>query len=252
MQKDITRPKFSFNIPLNLFPPPFLSLNLFPPSLAIMSTACVWMAWPTLLSRSRGSRNWMLCTSFLSLKSPISNQTFLRIPAPVYKRRANLTNFRHSPVFMIWQDCKAKIEVDAPASVAYNLYLDREAIPKWMSWISSVKVLEDKPDLSRWTMKYSAFGRDFEFKWLSRNLQPIPNQKIHWRSLDGVPNRGAVRFYPKGPSSCVVELTLSYEVPAILAGVTSALVPLVEGLLDDGLKKFATIAKSYYSGQPKT
>lgn len=78
------------------------------------------------------------------------------------------------------------------------------------------QVLEDKPDLSQWTLKYDVFGRNVEFAWLARNLQvvtmskkaifttfvdifllivlfhrsqPIRNQKIHWRSLEGLPNK---------------------------------------------------------------
>lgn len=112
-------------------------------------------------------------------------------------------------VVMQWQDCKVKMDVQVPVSVAYKCYSDREAIPRWMPFISSVQTLEDKPDLSRWSLKYKAFGQDIEFSWLSRNMQPIPNQKIHWRSLEGLPNRGAVRFYPKGPSSCTVEVRLN-------------------------------------------
>ncbi|KAI4326421.1 hypothetical protein MLD38_031739 [Melastoma candidum] len=148
---------------------------------------------------------------------------------------------------MEWQDCTVKMEVDIPASAAYDFYSDRESFPSWMPFISSVKVLEDKPDLSRWSLKYTAFGQDIEYSWLSRNMQPIPNQKIHWRSLEGLPNRGAVRFYPKGPSSCVVELTVSYEVPQLLAPVASAVRPLLEGLMRQGLERFATIAKSQSS-----
>ncbi|KAK9161819.1 hypothetical protein Syun_008160 [Stephania yunnanensis] len=72
---------------------------------------------------------------------------------------------------MEWQDCSAKIEVDVPCSVAYKCYSDREAIPRWMPFISSVKVLEEKPDLSRWSLKYKAFGRDIQFSWLAKNLQ---------------------------------------------------------------------------------
>ncbi|XP_028786202.1 uncharacterized protein LOC114742100 isoform X2 [Neltuma alba] len=90
---------------------------------------------------------------------------------------------------MEWQDCTVKMEVNVPASAAYNFYSDREAIPRWMPFISSVTVLPDKPDLSRWSLKYKAFGRDIEYSWLARNMQPIPNQKIHWRSLEGLPNR---------------------------------------------------------------
>ncbi|XP_028089028.1 uncharacterized protein LOC114289483 isoform X1 [Camellia sinensis] len=149
-----------------------------------------------------------------------------------------------SPV-MEWQDCTIKMDIDVPASVAYNCYSDREAIPRWMPFISSVKILEDKPDLSQWSLKYEAFGRDIEFSWLARNMQPIPNQKIHWRSLDGLPNRGVARFFPKGPSSCVVELTVSYEVPQILVPVASALRPFLESLLARGLERFKELVKSY-------
>ncbi|XP_052480354.1 uncharacterized protein LOC105802922 isoform X5 [Gossypium raimondii] len=145
---------------------------------------------------------------------------------------------------MEWQDCTAKMEIDVPASVAYKCYSDREAIPNWMPFISSVQVLEDKPDLSRWSLKYNAFGRDLEYSWLARNMQPIPNQKIHWRSLEGLHGRGAVRFYPKGPSSCLIELTVSYEVPQLLAPVASALQPFLENLLKSGLDRFAKYAKS--------
>ncbi|XP_078445296.1 uncharacterized protein LOC144714426 [Wolffia australiana] len=154
-----------------------------------------------------------------------------------------------SPV-MEWQDCSSEIEIDVPCSVAYDCYSDRELIPEWMPFISSVKVLKDKPELSQWTLKYDVFGRDVEFSWLARNLQPIRNQKIHWRSLEGLPNRGAVRFYPKGPSSCRIVLTVSYEVPQILTPVASALKPFLESLLLRGLESFSVVAKKYKAGVP--
>ncbi|XP_073313837.1 uncharacterized protein [Primulina huaijiensis] len=152
---------------------------------------------------------------------------------------------RHFSTVMEWQDSTVKMVIDVPTSVAYKCYSDREAIPQWMPFISSVKTVDDKPDLSRWSLKYKAFGQDIEYSWLARNLQPIPNQKIHWRSLEGLPNRGAVRFFPKGADSCVVELTVSYEVPQLLTPVASALQPFLESLLLRGLEGFAKFAKSY-------
>ncbi|KAL9435472.1 hypothetical protein AB3S75_021695 [Citrus x aurantiifolia] len=185
-----------------------------------------------------------------NLKPPsLRRQLLFGVPIPhgSFKRSSSIfTPSRHffSPV-MEWQDCTVKSEIDVPVSVAYNAYSDRESIPRWMPFISSVKILEDKPELSKWSLKYKAFGRDIEFSWLARNMQPIPNQKIHWRSLEGLPNRGAVRFFPKGPSSCIVELTVSYEVPQLLAPFASALKPFLETLLRRGLDRFATFAKSY-------
>ncbi|OEL30457.1 hypothetical protein BAE44_0008525, partial [Dichanthelium oligosanthes] len=131
-----------------------------------------------------------------------------------------------------------------------------------------LQILEDKPDLSRWSLKYEVFGRNVEFSWLARNMTPIKNQKIHWRSLEGLPNRssmvnlkanmtkfaccrGAVRFFPKSPSSCRVQLTVSYEIPEILSPVGSALKPFMEGLLLKGLESFAAYAKERNSKIPQ-
>ncbi|XP_062084288.1 uncharacterized protein LOC133790614 [Humulus lupulus] len=186
--------------------------------------------------------------SFLSLRlrpSPSLNRLLFKIPPGSVNRSSILTGVRPFSPVMEWQDCTVKREMDVPASVAYKCYSDREAIPRWMPFISTVTILEDKPDLSRWSLKYKAFGRDIEFSWLAKNMQPIPNQKIHWRSMEGLPNRGAVRFFPKGPSSCIVELTVSYEVPQILSPVASALQPFLESLLQRGLERFATFVKSY-------
>ncbi|XP_052886307.1 uncharacterized protein LOC108452002 isoform X2 [Gossypium arboreum] len=120
---------------------------------------------------------------------PLKPPSFIRIPYGSFKKPSFFTSSKPFSPLMKWQDCTVKMEIDVPASVAYQLYSDREAIPNWMPFVSSVKVLEDKPDLSRWFVKYKAFGRNIEYSWLAKNMQPIPNQKIHWRSLEGLGNR---------------------------------------------------------------
>nr|XP_018681455.1 PREDICTED: uncharacterized protein LOC103986268 isoform X2 [Musa acuminata subsp. malaccensis] len=176
------------------------------------SAACISLG-PTPLSHLKNAEKGA-AFSLASVRGagfrPSPNALFLRIPSRPSRRKPSprRTAVRPFSPVMEWQDCSSEIEVDVPCSVAYDCYSDREMIPKWMPFISSVKVLQDKPDLSRWALKYEVFGRDVEFSWLARNLQPIPNQKIHWRSLEGLPNRGAVRFFPKGPSSCRIQLTI--------------------------------------------
>lgn len=39
-----------------------------------------------------------------------------------------------------------------------------------MACIQLLQILEDKPDQSRWTLKYEILGRDVEFSWLARNM----------------------------------------------------------------------------------
>ncbi|CAI5504961.1 unnamed protein product [Closterium sp. Naga37s-1] len=79
-------------------------------------------------------------------------------------------------------------------------------MPAHMLPLPRHQVLQETPEFSEWTLKYTAFGRDLEFSWLSKQLTPIANQKIQWRSVDGVPNRGAVRFFPRGTNGCKVEV----------------------------------------------
>lgn len=38
-------------------------------------------------------------------------------------------------------------------------------------------MLKDKPDLSRWSLKYNAFGQDIKYSWLARNLQVKASKK---------------------------------------------------------------------------
>ena len=110
-----------------------------------------------------------------------------------------------------WLEHSVQIEVDAPIDLVWNLWSDLEQMPLWMKWIDSVKVLEDNPELSRWKLASSGF----QFTWLSRILNLIPHQIIQWESVDGLPNKGAVRFYARHESS-IVRLTIAYAIPGIL------------------------------------
>uniref|UniRef100_A0A1J3CH10 Putative 17.2 kDa protein in melC2-rnhH intergenic region n=1 Tax=Noccaea caerulescens TaxID=107243 RepID=A0A1J3CH10_NOCCA len=143
-----------------------------------------------------------------------------------------------------WEEVMVKMEVDAPASVAYKLYADRELFPKWMPFLSSVEAVEGSPDLSRYLVKLERFGQNVEYHFLAKNLQPIPDRKLHWRSIEGFANRGSVRFFPRGPSSCLVEINFSFEVPHALAPVAFLMKPFMEKLIRGGLERFAAFVKT--------
>ncbi|GBG62213.1 hypothetical protein CBR_g29411 [Chara braunii] len=115
-----------------------------------------------------------------------------------------------------WVENSASVKTSVPVTLAWDIWMDREKIPEFMPWISSVKVDKDRPGDTRWILNWSAFGQDLKFSWLARDLQPILHQKMHWRSVDGLPNRGILRFFPRGPSACDIELTIAYEVPQVL------------------------------------
>ncbi|NEO47466.1 MAG: hypothetical protein F6K55_26435 [Moorea sp. SIO4A3] len=138
-----------------------------------------------------------------------------------------------------WLEHSVQVEVEVPIELAWELWSDLEQMPRWMKWIDSVEVLEEDPDLSRW--KLASTG--FEFSWLSRILKLVPHQIIQWESVDGLPNRGAVRFYDRNGSS-IVKLTIAYDIPGIIGQLMDNLFlgNLVESTIQEDLERFRDYA----------
>ncbi|NET65372.1 MAG: hypothetical protein F6K63_13685 [Moorea sp. SIO1G6] len=138
-----------------------------------------------------------------------------------------------------WLEHSVQVEVEVPIELAWDLWSDLEQMPRWMKWIDSVEVLKEDPDLSRW--KLASTG--FEFSWLSRILKLVPHQIIQWESVDGLPNRGAVRFYDRKDSS-IVKLTIAYGIPGILGQLMDNLFlgNLVESTIQEDLERFRDYA----------
>ena len=138
-----------------------------------------------------------------------------------------------------WLEHTVQVEVDIPIELAWNLWSDLEQMPRWMKWIDSVEVLEDNPELSRWKLASSGF----QFSWLSRITNLIPQQIIQWESVDGLPNRGAVRFYDRHGSS-IVKLTVAYAIPGILGKLMDNLFlgNIVESTIQADLNRFREYA----------
>ena len=138
-----------------------------------------------------------------------------------------------------WLEHSVKVEVEVPIDLAWSLWSDLEQMPRWMKWIDSVKVLEEDPELSRW--KLASGG--LEFSWLSRILKVIPNQIIQWESIDGLPNRGAIRFYDRHGNS-IVKLTVAYAIPGILGPLMDNLFlgRIVESTIQADLNRFREYA----------
>jgi len=132
-----------------------------------------------------------------------------------------------------------QVEVEVPIDLAWNLWSDLEQMPRWMKWIESVKVLEDNPELSRWKLATGGL----EFSWLSRIQKVVPQQIIQWESVDGLPNRGAIRFYDRKNSS-IVKLTIAYAIPGFLGKIMDNLFlgRIVESTIQADLERFKEYA----------
>lgn len=144
-----------------------------------------------------------------------------------------------------WLEHSVLVEVNTPIDHVWGLWSDLEQMPRWMKWIESVQILEEDPELSRW--KLASGG--FEFSWLSRILKIVPNQIIQWESVDGLPNRGAIRFYDRHQEGSVVKLTVAYAIPGILGQIMDNLFlgRVVQSTIQADLERFRDYAIADYS-----
>ena len=62
--------------------------------------------------------------------------------------------------------------------------------------------------------------------------------------MDGLPNRGAIRFYDRGTDGSIVKLTVAYSVPMIIRQLMDGLSlgPVVEGALQADMERFKVYA----------
>ncbi|HEY9596968.1 MAG TPA: SRPBCC family protein [Cyanophyceae cyanobacterium] len=138
-----------------------------------------------------------------------------------------------------WLEHSVQVEVEVPIELTWNLWSDLEQMPRWMKGIDSVDILDDNPELSRWKLATGGL----EFSWLSRILKLVPHQIIQWESVDGLPNRGAVRFYDRHDSS-IVKLTVAYAIPGFLGQLMDNLFlgRVVESTIQADLERFRNYA----------
>lgn len=112
-----------------------------------------------------------------------------------------------------WLEHSVHVDLDVPIERVWQLWSDLEQMPKWMKWISSVEMSPEDPQLSIWKLETSGLS----FSWKSRIVKKIPKQVIRWESVDGLPNKGAIRFYGRKDGTSTVKMTVAYALPAILA-----------------------------------
>ena len=138
-----------------------------------------------------------------------------------------------------WLEHTVQVEVDVPIEQVWGMWSDLEQMPRWMKWIDSVTILEDNPELSRWKLATGGFN----FTWRSRILQVVPEQIIEWESVDGLPNRGAIRFYDRHGKS-LVKMTFSYAIPGIIGRLMDNLFlgDIVESTVQADLERFKEYA----------
>eukprot|EP00892_Ulva_mutabilis_P002341 jgi/Ulvmu1/12107/UM084_0032.1 len=177
------------------------------------------------------------------------------LPA-ISRRSLNASKDRRNVSSSVWLESRAETRANVPQAFAYQLFDDRESIPKYMSWIKEVQNTGE--DTSKWMLRQDAFGQTWELSWMAKNLPPVRDQKIHWQSVPGsmkgsgwleVQNRGQVQFMAASARACRVRLSVQFEVPAPLLPFGPLLTPLVTQIIQSDMNEFARYAQRQYTLQ---
>lgn len=101
------------------------------------------------------------------------------------------------------------------------------------------------------TVALEAGNGRFEFTWLSRILKIVEHQIIQWESVDGLPNRGAIRFYDRGDKGSIVKMSVGYAIPGFLGQLLDHLFigRVVESTLHADLERFRQYALNAKANQ---
>ncbi len=147
-----------------------------------------------------------------------------------------------------WLEHTVEAYVKASVDRVWFVWSDLEAMPLWMSWIESVKTMDESattlPDLTEWTLA----ANGFRFTWKARITERIEAQKLQWESIGGLPTKGVVRFYEDDKKNTTVRLSISYELPKVLAPLMEARVlgSMVTNELQSNINRFRDLVESDY------
>jgi uncharacterized membrane protein len=139
---------------------------------------------------------------------------------------------------------KASFLVNASTEQAYQIWRNLEKLPRFMSHIKSIRILDNKR--SEWTAKMTIYP---DVKWIAEITEDFPNERISWRSApkSDVRNEGSVEFRP-GPQGRGIMVTaqIEYMLPSGTVGRTllSILGKDPEFMLREELRRFKALIEA--------
>jgi len=136
------------------------------------------------------------------------------------------------------------ITINRPVEDVYSFWRNFENLPRFMQYLESVKVTDDKH--SHWV----AIGpAGLKVEWDAEIINEVRNEVIGWRSLEGptIENAGSVRFRPApGGQGTEVKVNMKYNPPAGKVGATVAkiLARDPEQTIEEDLRRFKQIMET--------
>ena len=138
--------------------------------------------------------------------------------------------------------------VNAPLKNVWQTWSDLDSMPLWMSWIESVKTIDQDtstlPDLTEWTLA----ANGFKFKWKAQITERVELEKLRWESVGGLPTKGSVQFSSENQNVTSVNLSVTYELPKMIARLMeeNILGKMVTNELQANIERFKKLVEKNY------
>ena len=91
----------------------------------------------------------------------------------------------------------------------------------------------------------------FKFRWKAQITERIDLEKLKWESVGGLPTRGSVLFQKNHESSTLVTLSITYELPKMIARLMeeNILGKMVTNELQANIDRFKGLVENNYSSE---
>ncbi|WP_328551097.1 MULTISPECIES: SRPBCC family protein [unclassified Streptomyces] len=129
------------------------------------------------------------------------------------------------------------VDIQAPVSVAWDLWSD---VTRWPSFLSHVRLVEPLGE-RRFAWQLSLPGADKNF--VAELTEVIPGERIAWHTTQGVHHAGVVTFHPLSDTSSRVALQIEYN-PKGFVEHLGALTNLDSTLANYDLGEFQKLAET--------
>jgi hypothetical protein len=131
------------------------------------------------------------------------------------------------------------VEVHAPVQQVYSFFSHFNDFPKFMSFVKEVTYYDEQR--SHWVAQVGGTQ-----EWDAVNEDWVAQRQIGWRSINGLENRGRVKFTYLGDSRTNVDVYISYVPPAGIVGEAVDRLGLdshFDAILQEDLNRFASMVE---------
>ncbi len=123
------------------------------------------------------------------------------------------------------------IDLDVPATTAYNQWTQFESFPQFMEAVTDVRQIGD--GMTEWTTEINGVTRTFA----ARITEQSPDQRIAWTTVEGPKQGGVVTFHELADNQTRVMYQMDFQ-PEGLAETAAAALGLVGKQVEGDLERF--------------